>query len=429
MGEKKFLDNSGLSYLWGKIQTLMEEKAGKGTVKFVVGTSAAGWTAAACDYLCTGSRDDTVINQAIGALPAAGGEIVLLDGTYNIYSGILLNKPGVTLRGRGTATKLVRTGDGDSTYDALVKITGDGCTVSDMSIDGVKDSFSGVYACNFRIDGNNNKARNIESQNGAQANFRLSGTNNILEGCISIGAKPNGITMPDATHCVITGNICTGSGYSGINVVGTDNVITGNSCSGNSDCGIYVNGSGDRNTITGNTCNNNGEYGIQLYSGSANNTCIGNTCIGNALGDIRNGGTDNLLAPPHTHTAADVGAAEADLSNVENATFASKATSAGVGGKIYEATIGTSWTEDTSTGVKSQTVSIPGITAENTVLNMDVDYTGDGTSAGYETFVNQQNQFLEFITNGYAETVEGGIKFYIFGDANTISIPIIVEVI
>lgn len=123
------------------------------------------------------------------------------------------------------------------------------------------------------------------------------------------------------------------------------------------------------------------------------------------------------------------GKAASDLSNVENTAFAQKAEEAGVGGgKIYEATIGTSWTEDTNTGVKSQTVSITGVTAAN-AASADVRYTGDGTSEGYETFVEQQNQFLELITNGYAETVEGGIKFSIFGDANTISIPIVGEVI
>jgi len=33
------------------------------------------------------------------------------------------------------------------------------------------------------------------------------------------------------------------------------------------------------------------------------------------------------------------------------------------------------------------------------------------------------------VTNGYAETVDGGVKFVIFGDPNTVSIPIVVEVV
>lgn len=96
--------------------------------------------------------------------------------------------------------------------------------------------------------------------------------------------------------------------------------------------------------------------------------------------------------------------------------------------KVETKTIGTGWTENEETGVKSQTVSITGITADDTA-NVDVHYNGDGSADSYATFVEQQNQFLEFVTNGYAETVEGGITFYIFGDAPTVSIPIVVEVI
>lgn len=95
---------------------------------------------------------------------------------------------------------------------------------------------------------------------------------------------------------------------------------------------------------------------------------------------------------------------------------------------IQTKTIGTTWTENEDTGVKSQTVTISGMTADDTA-NVDVYYNGDGSADSYATFVEQQNQFLEFVTNGYAETVEGGITFYIFGDAPTVSIPIVVEVI
>lgn len=92
-------------------------------------------------------------------------------------------------------------------------------------------------------------------------------------------------------------------------------------------------------------------------------------------------------------------------------------------------TISTAWTENEETGVKTLTVSYSDLTGDaNEVANVDVYYNGDGTAESYETFVEQQNQFLEYVTNGYAETVSGGIKFTIFGDAPTVSIPIIIEV-
>ena len=95
--------------------------------------------------------------------------------------------------------------------------------------------------------------------------------------------------------------------------------------------------------------------------------------------------------------------------------------------KTYTATIGTAWVEDENTGVKTQSVAIAGVTAQNTAL-VDHAYTGTGTAEDYAAFVEAENQYLNCITNGYAETYNGGIKFTIFGDANTVAIPIVAEV-
>ena len=97
------------------------------------------------------------------------------------------------------------------------------------------------------------------------------------------------------------------------------------------------------------------------------------------------------------------------------------------GSTTYTATIGTTWTEDSNTGVKTQSVAIPGVLASQTAT-VDHAYTGSGTSDDYAAFVEAENQYLNCITNGYAETYDGGIKFTIFGDANTVAIPIVVEV-
>ena len=98
------------------------------------------------------------------------------------------------------------------------------------------------------------------------------------------------------------------------------------------------------------------------------------------------------------------------------------------GAVTYTATIGTSWTENEDTGVKTQTVSISGVTASHTA-KVDHYYNGNGTSDAYATFVEEENQYLTFITNGYAETYDGGITFHIFGEPNTVNIPIVVEVV
>ena len=94
---------------------------------------------------------------------------------------------------------------------------------------------------------------------------------------------------------------------------------------------------------------------------------------------------------------------------------------------VYTATIGTTWTENEDTGVKSQSIAIAGVLAKHTA-KVDHDYTGDGTSGGYAACFEAENQYLTYVTDGYAETYDGGITFYIFGDAPTVEIPIVVEV-
>ena len=96
--------------------------------------------------------------------------------------------------------------------------------------------------------------------------------------------------------------------------------------------------------------------------------------------------------------------------------------------KVYTGTIGTNWTLNENTGVRSQNVAIPGVLASHTA-QIDHAYSGNGTATGYANFVEAENQYLNCITNGYAETYDGGIAFHIFGDANTVSIPIVVEVV
>ena len=95
--------------------------------------------------------------------------------------------------------------------------------------------------------------------------------------------------------------------------------------------------------------------------------------------------------------------------------------------KTYIATIGTTWTKDENTGVKHQNVAISGVLSTHTA-KVDHAYTGSGTSDDYAAFVEAENQYLTYITNGYAETYNGGLKFYIFGDAPTVEIPVVVEV-
>ena len=188
------------------------------TARFVIGTSTAGWTSRDCDYLCDGTNDQEEIIQALNALPATGGEVVILDGTYNITASINIPKDNVSIRGSGNATTLKRmynstNTDSGSTAKGLITLNEkSGCKIQGLQIDGNKATYTASY------------------------NY--------------------GIYLYSSS---------------------SDNRVTGNTCNNNSYYGIYLSSSSN-NTVTGNTCNNNNNEGITLV-GSNNNTITGNTCI------------------------------------------------------------------------------------------------------------------------------------------------------
>lgn len=117
------------------------------------------------------------------------------------------------------------------------------------------------------------------------------------------------------------------------------------------------------------------------------------------------------------------------ITSVEDSLIAIESALSSVSGsKRFYGTIGTTWSEDANTGVKIQEVSIPGILETMDLGNLDVIMTHERTSDGYALFVEENNQFLNLITNGDAETygtdeTNGGVRFYIYGDAPTVSIP------
>jgi parallel beta-helix repeat protein len=229
------------------------------TARFTVGTSTAGWTAADCDYLCDGTADQTEINAAITALPATGGEIVILDGTYNITAKIDVTKDNVSIRGNGNATILKRMWDSITTEGVITLTAVEGCNVENLQIDGNKV----VY---------NNSSDNY------------------------------GIYLNSSSNNTITGNTCNNNNYNGIYLYSSsNNTVTGNTCNNNYN-GIYLYSSSN-NTVTGNTCIRGtglaGDYTESQHTirlggtGSNYNLISNNNCMGKAV--TNEGGTGNTL--------------------------------------------------------------------------------------------------------------------------------------
>ena len=204
------------------------------TARFVIGTSTAGWTAKDCDYLCDGTSDQVEINNAITALSASGGEIIILNGTYNITAKINVNKNNVSIRGNGNATILKRRWNSSSTEGVITLTSVEGCRVQ-----------------NLQIDGN-------------EANYASS--NNY------------GIYLDSSSNNTITGNTCNNNSRIGICLISSsNNTVTGNTC---------IRGTGQTSDYTSN------QYTI-LLDGSSNkyNLISSNNCRGKAVSI--SGGTGN----------------------------------------------------------------------------------------------------------------------------------------
>ena len=255
--------------------------SGKRTVRFTIGTSTNGWTSADCDYLCDGTDDQIEINNAIQALPTTGGEIKILDGTYNITATISVNKNNVKISGNGATTILKRMWDSSSKEGVITSTGGqEGCCINYLQIDGNKTVYTNFNNCGIFIQSKNNIITKIISNNNNYGIYLSDGDNNTITGNTCNSNNTYSIYLFNTNNNIITGNICNSNDTYGIHLSNSDNnTITSNTCNSN-DYGIYLSNSED-NTITGNTCISNNNYGIYLQNFNNNNTITGNTCVSN----------------------------------------------------------------------------------------------------------------------------------------------------
>ena len=276
---------------------------------YVVATADTNDTSRA-DYIGDGTADDVQILAALNALPAIGGRVILLEGTYDCLSNILIPAK-CTLEGQGWCTVLDFSG---ASVSQGIVINGDAVCVRNLKAQ-LADGAGGagvrpnvVYgqnkqmACleNIWLSGDQTVAQEVISQqNGVY--FDNMDDSNII-GCFTESCKRNGIHINngsdknkiegntchdntghgiyigDASYCLVSSNECDTDDYGILVYSSTHNSIMGNVCKGNSYYGIVVTHNAEDNTVVGNTCNNNDWGGIRVSDGATNNAITGNTC-------------------------------------------------------------------------------------------------------------------------------------------------------
>ena len=251
----------------------------KRIARFIVGTSTAGWTAADCDYLCDGTDDHVEINAAIQALPANGGVVVILDGTYNITANVILNKENTTLSGNGFSTIL---------KDKMIEINSNSCKVSSLKTGFIYckssnniitktmavgigiyfDTFNNIVSENLLLEPPN--ARNPQG-------ISCGGSNAIVTGNLIKGYH-RGIEVSADGAALISNNIVLDCTYAGIEITTNNCVVTSNSLTNNR-VGILV--TGHKSLISGNRIDGYEHDGIQVFRGKFNIVSENNLVLGN----------------------------------------------------------------------------------------------------------------------------------------------------
>lgn len=80
----------------------------QGTVTFTIGNPA--YATSTPDYVCDGTADDIQFQQAMNALPATGGRLVVLGGNYQFTATVSRGINNITVQGVGLGTYIVNNG-------------------------------------------------------------------------------------------------------------------------------------------------------------------------------------------------------------------------------------------------------------------------------------------------------------------------------
>ena len=222
--------------------------------RLVIGTATAGWLQADCDYLCDGTNDEQEFNTAIQFLATHnGGEIVVLDGAYNISAPIEINVSNVNLIGNGNTTILKSL----SASTNLMNVTASGFHIANMSLEG-----------------------NIQKN---CINISSAGSNIVVENIAFSGADNGVYTEGDYGQFIANQFV---NSNNGIHLASDNNIVSANTFNSCTDWGVYV--EGNNNIISNSSITNsgNGIYGGSTHSGI---NIVGNVIIDNDVGIFADG--------------------------------------------------------------------------------------------------------------------------------------------
>ncbi|MFA5401655.1 MAG: right-handed parallel beta-helix repeat-containing protein [Dehalococcoidia bacterium] len=219
---------------------------------------------AAANYVCDGVADNVEIQAAIDALPAGGGKVVLLEGTFNLAS-TLTGIVGLALVGCGKNTILFLSDGAECHMVNLVNL-------SDVSI------------CDIVFDGNRAgqtvAAHIVRIENTPDVYLEYLEVKNAAQhGIIAVAVGSNGRIIVQSCYTHDNGDaINVGSG---VYLANADNSVVSDLIShdNTADGCQFINSD---NLVISATCVDNDRYGIMLDA--SHNAIIKGICKGSSVG-------------------------------------------------------------------------------------------------------------------------------------------------
>jgi len=312
--------DKGYAEEWNKDHVIDDDSKPKNFTTLIVAASNSKDTSRA-DYVCDGVDDQEEINAAIAALPANGGRVSLLEGTFDITNTIVLSDDDISLEGLGYATRIQTTanmpmiwstgrnhlyvanlalfGSALDTNVGIDILTGEYCMVENCWVENCR---SGIR---FWNGSNNTITNNFTSGNTHYGIVVHAEEKNIISDNQVTTNTLYGILAFESSEILITGNTSSSNVRHGIEInTSSDCVITNNlvldNDSGNLSMfdGIYLIGDSNYNIIAGNRCRDNDRWEIHIAAAACDKNLVhGNHCIGPGhFGAISDLGTNTTLA-------------------------------------------------------------------------------------------------------------------------------------
>jgi len=269
----KVSGDRGYASEWNKDHVIEESSKAKRSVTLIVAASDS-LDKTKADYVCDGVNDEAEIGTALSSLNVTGGEVLLLDGTYNIENVITITKANTTLCGMGRNTILYST-----TTDYIISTTG----VDNIIIEKIcfKGPVSGIYLNSSYIT-----IRECFFVDLVTSIYALWANDFIVDGCFFLTTGTGINAMRSIYRMIVKENIYENCEY-GVLSAGKNSVISDNvfkSCNEAIMLTWLVGGAND-STVTGNVCEG-GDKGIQLAMNSDRNIITGNNCRGQSTSSI-----------------------------------------------------------------------------------------------------------------------------------------------